>query len=219
MISLNSICFIIYILSDIETQEPQLYAAYHETYITEDAAKKFRHKMNSHKIPYTRKDYDDLLDDIILKPIHKPNTVVDIYDKKYFDYLPAEEMNVEAPSADTNEKRQSHDNAEHSIEIEEFLTDNNHNAEDNNNYDETEQEDEIIPDNNQYLPDHFSNGNKFDNRRYKRDVQMDDGGKHDSETFISHEKRHAGEYYMEINVPTYPYIPIFFSRLLYTLRA
>lgn len=148
--------------------------------------------MSSHKIPYTKKDYDDLLEDIILKPIHSPNTVADMYDKKYFDYLPAEEF--EAPSADNNEKKQSNDNVEHSIEIEEFLTDNSHNGPDNNNYDETEQEDEIIPDNNQYLPDHFAIGNKFNNRRYKRDTEKD-GGKHDSETFISHEKRHAGKYY------------------------
>lgn len=82
----------LFILSISELVEhPQRYAAYHESYITEDAARKLRHKMSSkHEQPYTQKDYEDLLQDILLEPVDKPNGGDAIYDKKYFDYLPAE---------------------------------------------------------------------------------------------------------------------------------
>lgn len=79
-------------------EHKKLFAGYRESYITRDAANKFRQRIREHKKPYTDRDYDDLLHDITVKPKRI------IYDKKYFDYLPAE-VEEEATNESHNDEK------------------------------------------------------------------------------------------------------------------
>lgn len=145
---------------------PQLFAAYHESYITKAAAKDFRKKIRSHKKPITEQDYNDLLQDIILKPIDKPKN--DIYEKKYFDYLPAEEEIDFDADDDSNDYRFGFDGSTNDSEL----------GDDLNGYDEFSDEE------NENLSETMIHKN-----RHKRDI------KEDSERLIQNEKRHAGMFY------------------------
>lgn len=80
-----------FFLTKTDTTHHQLFAKYRESYITKDGAKKFHHRVKTHKKPYTDKDYDDFLQDIDVKTTNLKRKNL-IYDKKYFDYLPAEEL-------------------------------------------------------------------------------------------------------------------------------
>ncbi|XP_037051278.1 uncharacterized protein LOC119085108 isoform X2 [Bradysia coprophila] len=142
-----------------EELHPQLFAAYHESYITKAAAKDFRKKIRSHKKPITEQDYNDLLQEIVLKPIDKPKN--DIYEKKYFDYLPAEdEIDFDADD-DSNDYRFGFDGT-------------------TNDGDDLTGYDELSDEENENLSETMIHKN-----RYKRDI------KDDSERLIQNEKRHA----------------------------
>ncbi|GAB0087309.1 hypothetical protein DMENIID0001_016030 [Sergentomyia squamirostris] len=86
----------------------KLFTAYKETYITKAAAKKFLQKIRSLKKPFTDKEYDDLLQEIMLVP--KPTSKYSIYDKKYFDYLPSDqsEGKVEVAKVDQEVTEKPH---------------------------------------------------------------------------------------------------------------
>lgn len=71
----------------------ELFAAYRESYITKDAAKKFSKKIRAHKKPFDDKDYEDLLQEIVVIPSEKIGNKM--YEKRYFDYQPAERSDVE----------------------------------------------------------------------------------------------------------------------------
>lgn len=143
---------------------PQLFAAYHESYITKAAAKDFRKKIRSHKKPITEQDYNDLLQEIVLKPIDKPKN--DIYEKKYFDYLPAEdEIDFDADD-DSNDYRFGFDGT-------------------TNDGDDLTGYDELSDEENENLSETMIHKN----HRYKRDI------KDDSERLIQNERRHAGRFF------------------------
>jgi hypothetical protein len=73
------------LLADSPTK---IFAAYRESYITKNDAKKFRQRIKNHKKPYMDKDYEDLIQEIHFKPKQQPKQAM--YEKKYFDYLPAD---------------------------------------------------------------------------------------------------------------------------------
>jgi hypothetical protein len=97
----------------VEEKPEQLFAHYRESYITKEAAKEFRQRVRSHKKPYSDTDYDDLIQEIEFKPKHKKASS-DIYDKKYFDYLPAELNNDEQFENDEETIKEHHKKGKHS---------------------------------------------------------------------------------------------------------
>lgn len=83
-----------FILCSLNIDLPEeLFAAYRESYITKDAAKKFSKNIRSHKKPLDDKDYEDLLQEIVVIPSEKVGNKM--YEKRYFDYQPAERTDVE----------------------------------------------------------------------------------------------------------------------------
>ncbi|XP_055699780.1 uncharacterized protein LOC129799677 isoform X2 [Phlebotomus papatasi] len=100
-------------LDPSQATPPKLFTAYKETYITKAAAMKFLQKIRSLKKPYTDKDYDDLLQEIMLEP--KPTSKYSIYDKKYFDYLPSDhfDMKLDQSQSDQNTHKPHHQHRHH----------------------------------------------------------------------------------------------------------
>lgn len=167
---------------------PHLFAAYHESYITKEAAKKLRHRLrtqykNNHRHSFDNdaatKDYDDLLQDILEKPKN------DIYDKKYFDYLPAEEAAASsAIQLNQNGEYKKIDMPMVDIEFEQLMMvdndkDNNDNIKKNNNLDS----------------DDGKHTNGINGKhRLKRDIPAKSFGiKDDTVQFIEKEKRQVGK--------------------------
>lgn len=67
---------------------------YRESHITKDAAKRLRKRLKAHKISNTD-DYEEILDDILAKQKHiKPKH--NFYEKKYYDYLPTEDHELDS---------------------------------------------------------------------------------------------------------------------------
>ncbi|XP_055678589.1 uncharacterized protein LOC129787218 isoform X2 [Lutzomyia longipalpis] len=93
-------------LDPSQATPPKLFTAYKETYITKAAAKKFLQKIRSLKKPYTDKEYDDLLQEIVLEP--KPTSKYSIYDKKYFDYLPSDQQEAKLDQEPTQQPHHRH---------------------------------------------------------------------------------------------------------------
>ncbi|XP_059610630.1 uncharacterized protein LOC132257654 isoform X2 [Phlebotomus argentipes] len=100
-------------LDPSQAPPPKLFTAYKETYITKAAAKRFLQKIRSLKKPYTEKEYDDLLQEIMLEP--KPTSKYSIYDKKYFDYLPSDQqdMKLDQGKSDQDTTKESHHQHRH----------------------------------------------------------------------------------------------------------
>lgn len=68
-----------------------MYAEYHESFITKEAAEEMRlHLRNSKKTDNDEEDYDEMLQELLQKSKGKDHKKP-IYEKKYFDYLPSEE--------------------------------------------------------------------------------------------------------------------------------
>lgn len=91
---------------------PQLLKAYKDSYITRTAAKKFLDKIKNYRDSHTAVEYQKFFDDIAFNPINgktengagsgvkATNGGVTFYNKKYFDYLPTDEVK----STSDNEK-------------------------------------------------------------------------------------------------------------------
>lgn len=84
---------------------PQLLKAYKDSYITRTAAKKFLDKIKNYRDSHTAVEYQKFFDDIAFNPINsntengggsgtKTTNIagVTFYNKKYFDYLPTDEL-------------------------------------------------------------------------------------------------------------------------------
>lgn len=84
----------------LKQEEAQtLFAKYHESYITKEAAHKLKHKLrSSKKRPITDEDYDDMVQGIIFKS--KQKSMPHYQEKKYFDDLPSGEIHAEAEQDD-----------------------------------------------------------------------------------------------------------------------
>ena len=68
-----------------------MYAEYHESFITKEAAEEMRLRLrDSKKSDADEEDYDEVLQELLQKSRGKDHKKA-IYDKKYFDYLPSEE--------------------------------------------------------------------------------------------------------------------------------
>lgn len=104
-----------------------MFAGYHESYITKDAAEMLRLRMRQNKANHRTdqsSDYDDLLQEIT---VQKPKQ--DIYDKRYYDYLPADKYS--STSLETNDENWNDEHEPSNVEQIEFqqLTDDDNNEE------------------------------------------------------------------------------------------
>lgn len=159
----------LFVFADIEPQPQHLFAAYHESYITKDAARKLRIRMlmNPHKSDdATSKDYDDLLQEITV-----PKPKADIYDKKYFDYMPADEKTGSASLMTAGS-----DQIEPAADIVEFeqLADDD---DDDNEKQRTAN-----------AHRHEKHKKRFNTKRSKRDITFSDS----SDRFIGNERYQSG---------------------------
>uniref|UniRef100_U5ELU2 Putative secreted mucin n=1 Tax=Corethrella appendiculata TaxID=1370023 RepID=U5ELU2_9DIPT len=92
---------------DLSDEEPsKLFSGYRDSYITKDAASKLRQRLKKYKKPYSvlgDKD-DQLIQSRSVLPLHKESaggkSKKIIYDKKYFDYLPADHIETSAGTSD-----------------------------------------------------------------------------------------------------------------------
>lgn len=90
--------------------------AYKESYITKDAAENFVQKIKQYQASHTGVEFQNFFDAIKFRPL-KPNDKT-FYDKKYFDYLPSDDIkdvnheddgtlsfDLEPPPLEQNNKR------------------------------------------------------------------------------------------------------------------
>ncbi|XP_063705372.1 uncharacterized protein LOC134834576 [Culicoides brevitarsis] len=88
-------------LDEIDPDAPQL-NAYKESYITRQAAKKILDKINNYRESHTPAEYQKFFDGIAFNQKSGVNT---FYNKKYFDYLPTDEL--KASTSDDTETSSS----------------------------------------------------------------------------------------------------------------
>lgn len=74
----------------IIVENDDLLDAYKESYITKDAAKKFLQKIKKYQASHTGAEFQNFFDGIKFKPLKNSETT--FYDKKYFDYLPSDDI-------------------------------------------------------------------------------------------------------------------------------
>lgn len=96
------------------TDAPQLLKAYKDSYITRTAAKKFLDKIKNYRESHTAVEYKKFFDDIAFNPINsntengggtKATNIggVTFYNKKYFDYLPTDEIKSSSDDKSSDE--------------------------------------------------------------------------------------------------------------------
>lgn len=75
-----------------EAAAPQVFAGYTESYITKEAAEQLQAKLKRMNRPVTEEEYNEMLQKVVMRSDSDPKLA--IYNKKYYDYLPAESSDV-----------------------------------------------------------------------------------------------------------------------------